>query len=62
MPSNNIIGEGALDQAVEQIALLGFKKALIVTDKPLAELGFASQVAKLLEAKGIESIFDDVKA
>ena len=36
MPSNNIIGEGALDQAVEQIALLGFKKALIVTDKPLA--------------------------
>lgn len=62
MPSNNIIGEGALDQAVEQIALLGFKKALIVTDKPLAELGFASQVAKLLEAKGVESdIFDDVK-
>ena len=62
MPSNNSIGEGALAQSVEQIALLGFKKALIVTDKPLAELGFASQVAKLLEAKGIESdIFDDVK-
>ena len=62
MPSNNIIGEGALDLAVEQIALLGFKKALIVTDKPLAELGFATQVATLLEAKGVESdIFDEVK-
>lgn len=62
MPSNNIIGAGALDLAVDQIALLGFKKALIVTDKPLAELGFAAQVAKLLEAKGVGSdVFDDVK-
>lgn len=62
MPSNNIIGAGALDLAVDQIALLGFKKALIVTDKALSELGFAEQVAKLLEAKGIETgVFDDVQ-
>ena len=62
MPSNNIIGAGALDLAVEQIALLGFKKALIVTDEVLAELGFSANVAKLLEAKGIASdVFCDVK-
>lgn len=62
MPSNNIIGAGALDLAVEQIALLGFKKALIVTDEVLAELGFSGNVAKLLEAKGIASdVFCDVK-
>ena len=62
MPSNNVIGAGALDSAVEQIATLGFKKAFIVTDKPLAQLGFAADVAKRLEAKGIASVtFDDVQ-
>ena len=62
MPSNNVIGAGALDSAVDIIASLGFKKALIVTDKPLAELGFAADVAKRLEDKGINSvIFDDVQ-
>lgn len=62
MPSNNILGEGALDSAIEQIALLGFKKALIVTDKPLNELGFASDVANRLKAKGVDSvIFDETQ-
>ncbi len=62
MPSNNVIGAGALDSAVDIIASLGFKKALIVTDKPLSDLGFAAQVADRLKAKGIESdIFDEVQ-
>lgn len=62
MPSNNIIGAGALDTAIEQIATLGFKKALIVTDKPLSNLGFAADVGKRLAAKNIDSaVFDEVK-
>ncbi|MDK6203501.1 L-threonine dehydrogenase [Oligella urethralis] len=62
MPSNNVIGAGALDSAVDIIASLGFKKALIVTDKPLSDLGFAAQVADRLMAKGVESdIFDEVQ-
>ncbi|WP_278977029.1 L-threonine dehydrogenase [Oligella urethralis] len=62
MPSNNVIGAGALDSAVDIIASLGFKKALIVTDKPLSDLGFAAQVADRLKAKGVESdIFDEVQ-
>lgn len=62
MPSNNIIGAGALDAAVEQIAGLGFKKAFIVTDKPLSSLGFAAEVSKRLANKGVTSvIFDDVQ-
>ncbi|SUA56299.1 L-threonine dehydrogenase [Oligella urethralis] len=62
MPSNNVIGAGALDSAVDIIASLGFKKALIITDKPLSDLGFAAQVADRLKAKGVESdIFDEVQ-
>lgn len=62
MPSQNVLGPGALDTAIEQIATLGLKKALIVTDKPLATLGFATDLANRLQAKGISSeIFDEVQ-
>jgi len=62
MPSQNVLGPGALDTAIEQIATLGLKKALIVTDKPLATLGFAADLANRLQAKGISSeIFDEVQ-
>lgn len=62
MPSQNVLGPGALDTAIEQIATLGLKKALIVTDKPLAALGFAADLANRLQAKGISSeIFDEVQ-
>lgn len=62
MPSQNVLGPGALDTAIEQIATLGLKKALIVTDKPLATLGFAADLANRLQAKGISSeVFDEVQ-
>ena len=62
MPSSNILGHGALAEGLTQIAALGFKKALLVTDVPLVKLGMAKQVADQLAAKGIEStIFDGVK-
>ncbi len=62
MPSNNILGQGALAEGLAQIAQLGFKKAFLVTDAPLVKMGMAQQVADQLAAKGIESsIFDGVK-
>ena len=62
MPSNNILGQGALAEGLTQIAQLGFKKAFLVTDAPLVKMGMAQQVADQLAEKGIESvIFDGVK-
>ena len=50
MPSSNLLGAGALTEAVRQMGGLGFKKALIVTDEPLVKLGLADQLAGLLKA------------
>ncbi|MDO5290655.1 MAG: iron-containing alcohol dehydrogenase [Pseudomonadota bacterium] len=62
MPSSNLLGAGALEEAVKQMAGLGFKKALIVTDAPLVKLGFAKRLADLLAAQNIASaVFDQVK-
>ena len=62
MPSNNILGQGALAEGLTQIAQLGFKKAFLVTDAPLVQMGMAQQVADRLTEKGIEYvIFDGVK-
>ena len=62
MPTNNILGQGALAEGLTQIAQLGFKKAFLVTDAPLVQMGMAQQVADRLAEKGIEYvIFDGVK-
>ena len=62
MPSKNILGQGALAEGLTQIAQLGFKKAFLVTDAPLVQMGMAQQVADRLAEKGIEYvIFDGVK-
>ena len=56
MPSSNLLGAGALAEAVRQMGGLGFKKALIVTDEPLVKLGLADQLAGLLKAQGIQQL------
>ncbi len=62
MPSNNLIGAGALEMAVTQMAGMGFTKALIVTDAPLVQLGFAERLSTLLKQAGMASaVFDEVK-
>ncbi len=62
MPSNNILGQGALAEGLTQIAHLGFKKSFLVTDAPWFQIGMAQQVADRLAEKGIEYvIFDGVK-
>ncbi|WP_374492160.1 iron-containing alcohol dehydrogenase [Brachymonas sp.] len=62
MPSNNLLGAGALDEAVRQLGESGFRKALIVTDAALARMGLAQALADKLTAKGIAStVFDGVQ-
>lgn len=63
MPSVNLIGEGAVAQACNHAQEAGYKQGLIVTDKPLVELGYAAEVQKLLADRGIQAaIYDGVQA
>ena len=63
MPPVNLIGAGALTQAVVELSQLGFKHALIVTDKPLVELGYAGDLQQALAKHDIKSsLFDEVQA
>ncbi|MEI6859019.1 MAG: L-threonine dehydrogenase [Shewanella sp.] len=62
IPSINVLGEGALDDAMGDIKNLGFKRALIVTDKPLIEIGLVGKVTEKLDAAEIvTTIFDGVQ-
>jgi len=62
IPSVNVLGQNAVDEAIGDIKTLGFKRALIVTDKPLVEIGLVGQVADKLATAGIEvTVFDGVQ-
>lgn len=62
MTPHNVLGPGALDQAMSIVGKMGFKKALIITDSDLAKLGMAKLVADKLIAQGIDTaIFDHVQ-
>ncbi|MCS6117527.1 L-threonine dehydrogenase [Shewanella baltica] len=62
IPSVNVLGQGAVDDAIGDIKTLGFKHALIVTDKPLVKIGLVGEVAEKLGQNGITStIYDGVK-
>lgn len=59
IPAVNIMGEKALNDAVEQIESLGFKQALIVTDPGMTKLGVTAEVKTLLQEHGVESLVYD---
>lgn len=62
IPSVNILGQGSVEEAVKDIKALGFKRALIVTDKPLVSIGLVAKVADKLQTENIAvSIFDGVQ-
>ncbi|ABE55857.1 iron-containing alcohol dehydrogenase [Shewanella denitrificans OS217] len=62
IPSVNILGQGGVDDAIEDIKTLGFKRALIVTDKPLVKIGLVEKVATKLVNNGIKVfLFDGVQ-
>ncbi|WP_305813600.1 L-threonine dehydrogenase [Photobacterium leiognathi] len=59
IPTVNFMGAGCLTQAADAIKSHGFKKALIVTDKVLNQIGVVTQVAVLLTERDIESVVYD---
>lgn len=55
------VGAGSTKKLCEHISRLGLKKVLIVTDKPLVELGIVARAADVLTAEGVEvTIYDGV--
>ena len=59
MPVQNIIGPGALDEALQIVGKMCFRKALIVTDPGLSKIGVANTVSDKLAAQGIPAtVFD----
>lgn len=62
VPATNLMGRGCINQLGEQIKTLGFKKALLVTDKFLRNSPvFAKAIAPLQEIALEFVVFDDVK-
>lgn len=62
MPTNNLLGAGALNEAVRQLGESTFRKALIVTDAALARMGMANTLSDKLAEQGIAStVFDGVQ-
>ncbi|HYI36281.1 MAG TPA: iron-containing alcohol dehydrogenase, partial [Thermoleophilaceae bacterium] len=52
-------GPGAVDDAGWELSRLGVKRALLVTDPHLAELGVPDRVRQSIEAEGIEVVVYD---
>ena len=62
IPAVNVLGQGAVDEAITDIQSLGFKHALIVTDKPLVDIGLVGIVAeKLGKANIVSTVFAGVQ-
>src|SRR5688572_3004529 len=51
-----IFGAGSLSRLGEEARALGFRRALLVTDRGLAEAGHAARAARLLEAAGVSVV------
>ncbi|MGL6260317.1 L-threonine dehydrogenase [Vibrio sp. WXL210] len=62
IPSVNLMGTGCLNEAISSIQSFGYKKALIVTDSVLNQIGIVAKVTKLLDEVGVSSVvFDQTK-
>ena len=62
MPNISLMGEGALEDASNEIKKLGLKKALIVTDKVLVEVKLVDVLLKVLDNVGVAyEVFDSTR-
>lgn len=62
MPPISLMGAGCLKDGCDDIVSLGFKKALIVTDKVLVKIKLVDKLTALLEERNIEYvIYDETK-
>lgn len=61
-PAINLIGPGCVEEIGEEISKLGLKKALVVSDEVLHEIGIVNKVTAVLDQSEIAySVFVDVK-
>ncbi|MEN9585703.1 MAG: hypothetical protein RLZZ616_2709 [Pseudomonadota bacterium] len=62
IPAINLMGAGCLQEAAADIKGYGYRKALIVTDRVLNQIGVVAKLTALLAEHGIESVvFDETK-
>ena len=59
MPAVNVMGAGCTQDAITAIRGYGFRKALIVTDKVLNQLGVVGKIQAQLKAQDIDSVVFD---
>ncbi|OEF97695.1 hypothetical protein BHF71_11120 [Vulcanibacillus modesticaldus] len=59
MPSLSLMGADSLISAGDEIVSLGYKKALIVTDKVLVENGLVKKLTDMLDSKDIKYVIFD---
>ena len=55
VPGSIVTGSGALDMAKESLGRLG-KKAMIVTDQVMIQLGNCAKVEEALKSQGVEYV------
>ncbi|HHY26041.1 MAG TPA: iron-containing alcohol dehydrogenase, partial [Desulfitobacterium dehalogenans] len=56
MPTVNLMGAGAAQEAGKQAKILGGNVALLVTDAFLNQSGLAKQIAEIIEAEGVKVV------
>ncbi len=62
LPPLSIVGPDSLKELEEEFKSRGFKKALLVTDGMLVQIGLAAEVEKVLKAAGLDYVmYSDVK-
>ena len=59
LPTRNVFGEGAVNEAGALLGSLHVSHAMIVTDKFLAQSGMADRVSQILADSGIQSVIFD---
>lgn len=59
IPTVSLMGLGSAKEAGSQVKALGARKALIVTDKGLAQMGMAEQIKTQIEASGVDAVIFD---
>lgn len=56
MPELSLMGKGCLKEMGEEISARGFKKALVVTDKVLCEIGLIEKLTEILDKNNTEYV------
>ena len=59
LPTRNVFGEGAVNEAGTLLKSLNVGRTMIVTDKFLAQSGMAASIQEILTASGIHSVVFD---